>query len=998
MMFAKSAYRVLLTWLVCIALQTWLAIPAHALRPGEAMTSYHLQNWYSDEGLPHNTVHSITQSTDGYLWFATWNGLARFNGRNFTLFNAITEPSFQTSGVRSVVAGVNGEVWAVTTRSGLHHYSNRQWQTLVLPADATGMKLATLKFDQNGLLWIGSQGQGVLTYDPQSKQFARPKPASEFGDTWIQCFYEDTDGSMWIAGARGLLHFQNGKLQALGSAHGLIDGASIFSVQRDSRGVLWVGGETGLYRMRVNAPSGTRMFEVVNIGLKTAVQTISEDKNGNVWVGTQSGGLLRLRDDGHFDRLMAARGLANNRVMALHEDREGSLWVGTNAGLTRLSDSPFFRISRRDGLSDEFIRSIFPVKNGSVWIGTSRGLGEFLDGRVKRVRNAPISNASITSVIEDRTGTVWVGTYDAGLSRRVAGAWQTMTRADSDLPSNQVRALLEAKDGSIWVGTAQGVLHINGLTSTVYTSANGLARDYTLSLMQTDDGSIWVGSVNGFAVLSEAGVKTYASASGFPADDVFHMLQDGAGVVWMATDRGLVRFRDGKFDAFGRTEGLPDETLFAVSEDRKGNFWLSSNSGLLRLARREIERLGRSETTRMQVDLFGRSDGMSAAQINGASFPSTSVDANGKLWLPTARGVTVLDPAHLATVQLKPVPIVLESIKFDQQEQIVSDQIDLPTHVRRLEVVFAGLSYLMTERMQIRYRMLGYDSDWIAATPDGAAIYMRLKPGRYQLEAQAGNSQTSWSPSIKLQVNVAAKFYEYWAFWPSIALLTGWLGIALSRSRITAKDRRQRELEREVALRTAELSDRNQNLAAADVEKTALLKTIQMQAEAFARQAREDALTGLPNRRFFDLRCAQAFTVAKAAKRSLVVAIADVDHFKRVNDQYSHQVGDQVLKAIADATAKTIGPVGMVARFGGEEFAIFFHDLTLHAATALLSKVCSDVQALNFSGYPSLQVSISIGVTDSPNAETFERALTHADALLYEAKAAGRNQVVSGSV
>jgi diguanylate cyclase (GGDEF)-like protein len=560
---------------------------------------------------------------------------------------------------------------------------------------------------------------------------------------------------------------------------------------------------------------------------------------------------------------------------------------------------------------------------------------------------------------------------------------------------------LEAKDGSIWVGTAQGVLHIDGANNKVYTTANGLPRDYTLSLMQASDASIWVGSVNGFAVLDGDKVVTFPSSESFPADDVFHMLQDGAGVVWLATDRGLVRFRDGKFVVYGRAQGLPDETLFAVSEDRKGNFWLSSNSGLMRLARREIERLGRSEIKVMHVDLFGRSDGMSAAQINGASFPSTSVDSTGRLWLPTARGVTVLDPAHLATAQQKPVPIVLESVKFDQQEQTIAEQINLPTTVRRLEFVFAGLSYLMAERMQIRYKMHGYDSDWITATPDGAAVYMRLKPGTYQLEAQAGNSQTSWSAPFKIQVKVAAKFYEYWAFWPAVALLSGLLGVAFSRSLIAAKDRRQRALETEVALRTTELRDRNQNLAAADVEKTALLKTIQMQAEAFARQAREDALTGLPNRRFFDLRCAEAFSRAKSKispkGKHLVVAIADVDHFKQVNDQYSHQAGDQVLKAIADTAAKTVGPVGMVARFGGEEFAIFFHDLDLETAASLLRQVCTDVQNLRFSEHPDLRVSISIGVTDCPAAESYERALMHADALLYLAKAGGRNQVVSRS-
>jgi diguanylate cyclase (GGDEF)-like protein len=967
--------------------------PALALRSNVAMTNFHLQNWYSDDGLPHNTVHSIAQSSDGYLWFATWNGLARFNGRSFKVFNNETDPSFQTNGVRAVAAGSNGEVWAALTRSGLFHFQDRQWKSVDAVNSAGNLQLSVLRFARDGTLWIGTQGQGVLMYQVASKTLQRVRPEDGIEDTWVQGFFEDTDGSMWIAGARGLMRYRQGKLDKFENVHGLKSGSPIFSVLRDRRGVLWVGGELGLFRLKTDGKSSAQRFDNVPLTSNTAVQTLSEDSSGNLWVGTQSGGLLRLKDSGEFDRLLAARGLANNRVLSLLEDREGSLWIGTNAGLTRLSDSPFFRITNRDGLRDEFIRSIFPSASGSVWIGTSRGLGEFRNGKVIALQKSPVSRASITSVMEDQQARLWVGTYDAGVSVREAGQWRTLTRADSALPSNQVRALLEARDGSVWIGSAQGLLRINGTEARVYRREDGLPRDYVLSLMQSADGSIWVGTVNGFAILQGEQVQTFESNKDFPADDVFHFQQDGAGVVWLATDRGLVRFHNGSFEVFGRAQGLPDETIFSTFEDRKGHFWLSSNSGLMRLSRLEIAKFERGETKRMQVDMFGRADGMSAAQINGASFPSTSVDSIGRLWLPTARGVTVLDPEHLAQQTPVPAPIVLESVRVDQQEQPVQNRIEIRSDEQRVEFTFAGLSYVMAERLRIRYRLLNYDRDWVEAGMDGKATYTSLAPGTYRLEAQAGSPRAGWSAPLAIELKIHARIYQHWLFWFTLSALSAAMVLWLMRSRREQREAKRRELEALVASRTLELSARNANLAAADAEKSALLKTIQMQAEAFARQAREDALTGLPNRRFFDLRCAQAFTAAREANRHLVVAIADLDFFKSVNDQYSHQQGDAVLKGVAEVLSRNVNAIGLVARFGGEEFAMFFHDLALPEAQRVLENIRSEVEQLRFDGVPDLRLTISIGVSDAPQAESYERALREADIQLYLAKSRGRNRV-----
>lgn len=669
--------------------------------------------------------------------------------------------------------------------------------------------------------------------------------------------------------------------------------------------------------------------------------------------------------------------------------------MGSNAGLNRLSDSPFVSFSRRDGLSDDFVRSVWPSRDGGVWVGSSGGVDHLSGGRVTTPSwVAQLSSRSVMSVFEDRRGTVWVGTYDGGLNRW-DGQRMTVYDRPQGLPNSQVRAIFEAADGTLWVGTAQGAVAIvDGRVRRSLTRSDGLPADYVLSFAEHPPGRLWIGTVDGFATLEAGRVASIGASQGFPANDVFafHFADDG--VVWLASNRGLIRYVAGRFLAFGRAQGLPDETLFSIFADASGAFWLGTNSGLVQVARRDLEAVGAGAADRLRPRVFKRADGMTGTQINGGSQPSAAPAAGGSLWLPTARGVTWFDPMRLSASEPRPIPTVIESFAVDGQPLATPVARPIPPGHRHYAFRFVGLSYSRPDLVRYRHRLSGFDTDWSVPHSEGQVTYTNLPPGRYRFEVIAGTEAGNWSTPARLDFRVEPRLEQRPLFWVALVGVGLLAAFGWHRLRLTALRRRESELERAVSERTEEIREQNRRLAEIDRERNALLTTIQVQAEAYARQAREDALTGLPNRRHFDEQFALAFAEARRLGRPITVAVLDADHFKRINDRFGHRAGDLALCALADRLQQNLGAYGMVARLGGEEFAAYFAGLGVEAARVAGEQTLEAIRAIRLDEFPDLRLSVSIGLSDDRDAVSHERLLQLADAKLYQAKLAGRDRIV----
>ncbi|MDX1570423.1 MAG: GGDEF domain-containing protein, partial [Xanthomonadales bacterium] len=381
----------------------------------------------------------------------------------------------------------------------------------------------------------------------------------------------------------------------------------------------------------------------------------------------------------------------------------------------------------------------------------------------------------------------------------------------------------------------------------------------------------------------------------------------------------------------------------------------------------------------------------------GGSTPAASRGPDGELWFATSRGAATVLPSQVdqARLTVRPPSMVIEALEVDGTPVDVTERARIVPGTRHLEIAFAGLMLRAPDRIDYRYRLIGYDDEWSAPTRLRTAHYTNLDPGPYEFQVQAGVGGAWGEELATLAFHVEPHFYEtrwFSGLVVATAFVLLWVGV---RWRVADLRRRAQFLAREIADRTRALRDRTRQLEIANEEKLDLLRELERQSRAFERQAREDALTGLANRRRFDERMARAFkSLHNMESTKLAVAMLDIDHFKRINDTHSHQTGDAVLKVIGKELRRLEAEGLLAARYGGEEFALLFDNWSGPEAARRCERLRQTIEStvLGFI-HPDLQVTISIGISDRTDLPNHEKMISDADDQLYLAKRAGRNRV-----
>ena len=957
------------------------------------LTAFFRETWTTRQGLPHNQVNAIAQTPDGYLWFGTWEGLVRYDGLEFHVFDRRNTPALGDNGIRSVRTTPDGTLVIGTSRGGVSVKRGDEWRHWSMADGLAQDEIMDAFYDRAGRLWVATENSGISVLQPPGKALHYDHRNGLPSDV-VYSLLEDRDGSIWAATAAGIVRFAGKAIERFGVESGLPE-APAFHLLQGPKGELYVGTERGLYRR-----DGARFAPVSPLLPRDGVPSMAFDAAGNLWIGTINNGLLRLAKSG-VDRFSSQRGLPNNRVAALMVDREGSIWAGTNGGLLRLSDAPFSTWNGDQGLSDDYVRALAEGRDGSLWVGTSRGLNRIRGGKVVASYTSAdgLPSDSILSLLEDRDGSLWAGTYTAGLLRLRDGKVVAHYDNSGGMPgSNQVRALEQAPDGTLWIGTTRGLIRMRNGAYRFFGARDGLPREFIMALHLARDGSLWVGTANGSARIVGDHVQPIDASKASQAQDVFGFHEDADGTVWMASDRGLLRYRHGTLRALGLAQGLPIDTIFAVVDDGRGGFWLTSNRGVMRVRRSDAEAVldGRAKT--LSVDHFSEADGLASAQCNGGAGPSALLDRRGELWVATAGGAAVLDPAALGSYQRHVPPVVVEQVLANDAQVASGGPLFLPAGTRKLEFHYASPSFRMPRFLRYRYKLEGVDRDWIERGNQRVAQYTNLGPGRYRflIGVSAPSLGQGWNATraTAVDIEIAPLPWQRGWFQATLVLLAGLLVVAFYRWRSRHLRRRALRLEAIVDQRTSDLRDQTERLMQADREKSVLLAKLQDQSEAFERQAREDALTGLANRRSLNEDLARAFDRAVHDGQPLCFALFDLDHFKRINDTYSHLSGDRALVEIAAVLRREVGGTGRVARWGGEEFAVLFEGIGIDAARACCESVREAVERLDCAAFaPDWKMTISGGVAERTGLAYYEKLLSRADDLLYEAKRSGRNRI-----
>jgi ligand-binding sensor domain-containing protein/signal transduction histidine kinase len=754
------------------------AARAGGLDPGRPGNEFARRAWQTDSGLPQNTVHSVAQTQDGYVWVATEEGLARFDGLSFRIFDRQNTPALKSNDVRALLAaGKAGDLW-VCTAAGVARLSGGVWRTFTTADGLAGDDVAAAYEDRAGSVWFATSA-GLSRYaDGRFTSYTSKEGLAGGG---VLSVAEDAEGDLWVGTDEGLSRFREGSLRPeTGTGAGWPRGVS--AIARGEDGCLWLATPTGLACLRGD---DVRTYTAADGLPNDRVTALREGSGGDLWVGT-AGGLARMRG-GRFETFKGEDdGLSDGIILSIFEDAEGSLWVGTESeGLTQLKDRKFTTYTTREGLPSDLVKSIYEDRQGGVWVGTyGGGLSLLKDGRFKTyTTDDGLASNVVLSLAEGQDGALWVGTPD-GLSRLREGRFTTYTSAEG-LPNDFVRSIYADRAGALWVGTRGGLARLSGEEFETYTTAEGLPDNFVGTIYEDAAGVLWVGTLGGLSRFEAGRFKTYTTRDGLSDNVVISIHGDAEGRLWIGTNGGgLNLFQDGRFTSFTTRDGLPNDTVYRVLEDGRGRLWMSCNKGVFSLGKSELEEFAAGRARALEPVVYGTADGMRTRECSGGGHPSAWRDHGGRLWFSTIKGVATIDPERMPT-NTQPPPAVVEQVRVDGEAVAAAPDLGLPPGKSRFDFYYAGLSFVAPEKVRYRYKLEGFDKDWVDGGDRRVAYYTNLGPGEYRFLVLACNNDGVWSSQpAAFSFRLRPHFYRTYWFYALVVVASGLLAWQLYALRL----------------------------------------------------------------------------------------------------------------------------------------------------------------------------------------------------------------------
>lgn len=756
--------------------------------------------------------NSVAQDETGYLWLATYNGLLRYNGYNFSVFQHHPErpDSLSDNSVMTLFVDKQGILW-IGTDKGLNRF-NRRDETFTRflhdpldPQSLSNNRVRVIREDDSGNLWIGTYGGGLNKYDRKDKTFSTFR--NEFrtthhipGDSvWALCISRYRPGTLWVGVYGGLCKFALGTetffpLEYDSEHSQKLAQTLIRIIFEDSRGVLWIGTDgQGLFRF--SERNGSFREQKLVPGNwdadpdKSYITSICEDSDGQIWIGTH-GGLYRLQPDGRqsghfFSDVQDEESLSHDTVLSIFRDRSGIMWIGTvGGGLNKVIRNRFptgHHILLANRATRPAITCIYQDYLGCLWIGSREGLiqADSRTGIVKRIfknrtgNGSSISHDHITSICEDHEERLWIGTHGGGLNRFDRES-QTFTRYTANrrkgesLVDNRITAIVMGTNHTLWIGTRRKGLQALDTRSGKFihfkhepNNPNSLSDDQVLALYRDRQDALWIAVLYwGFDKFEPArGKWTHFLNYGYKAGQgstptIQSITQDRRGDLWFASTKGLLRLHkeQGKLTTYTTRNGLPCDHINGVMEDNSRYIWISCHQGLARFD-------PHSET----VICFGRKEGLTNTfNTPGACFKNPE----GRMFFGSDSGIVHFFHDDIKTCTYIP-PVVLTGFnKFGKPAETGRPvtgirEVYLSTEDRSVSFEFAALSFFEPRKNQYRFKLEGRDEEWTYLGHKRIVNLRQLKSGRYRLKVRASNHDGLWnSAGFTLDIRVRPPFWK----------------------------------------------------------------------------------------------------------------------------------------------------------------------------------------------------------------------------------------------
>ena len=765
-----------------------------ALNPELDVSQYSHTSWKVRDGFTNSLISSIAQTPDGYLWLGTEFGLYRFDGVRNVLWQPPAHQQLPSNWIFSLHVSRDGTLW-IGTAKGLVSLKNGE---LTHYQELAGRYIFKVLEDRDGLVWVSG---GAV---PAGRLCAiRTGSVQCFGDDGslgraVFNIYEDSKGNLWAGVKEGLWRWKPGPPKFYPLA-GEPDG--IQCLGEDTDGTLLVGWNSGIHRF---IDGKTETYPFSNRVGPMRGRRMLRDRHGGLWIGTFNEGLVHVRSS-RTDGFGILDGLSGESINSLFEDREGNMWVATMGGIDRFREFAIPTFSVRQGLISPRIQSVLADKNGGIWVATASGLNRWNTGRIEAVA---LNNVRPNSLFQDDAGRVWVTTpFSFGYLEN------DRFISISSVPGS-VTAMAQDTGGNLWIANEHaGLYQVLQRRVVQQVPWSRLGHTDHVSVLAADSvrGGVWLGFfLGGVAYFKDGQIsESYNVSNGLGGDRVSDLQLDKDGSLWVATEGGLSRLKSGRVATLNSKNGLPCDAVHWLRHDDAGSVWLYTACGLMKIARSEFETWATAADQDINAKatfhptIFDSSDGVRSLASGMHFTPQVAKSTDGRLWFSAGDGLYLIDPSHLSFNNVPP-PVHIERLivnreTYDAATTNGTGLLRLPPLVRDLQIDFTALSLVASDKIQFRYKLEGRDKEWQEVTNRRQVFYTDLPPGNYRFRVMASNNHGIWNETgTFIDFAIAPAYYQTaWFRIAAIILVLFALGaIYQMRLRQTARQVHGRMAER----------------------------------------------------------------------------------------------------------------------------------------------------------------------------------------------------------
>ncbi|MEZ2335423.1 two-component regulator propeller domain-containing protein [Mucilaginibacter sp. RCC_168] len=855
----------------------------------------HFQRIGSRSNLSELNINTILQDSYGFIWVGTLDGLNRFDGNKFKVFqNNITDStSISNNYVNHIAEDKDGNLWIATMGGGLNKYDrkkNRFYHYLHNKKEANTVasnNLTGLVLDKDGNLWISYLEDGLDEFKISQNKFTHYKhnntDHNTLSDNKTRTIYLDSHNNLWIGTISGGLNLFNIQTKTFTSfkhddkVAGSISSNYITCVFEDSSHHIWAGtwdngglnlydGNTGTFKNFKNIPGNSNSIS------GNYIQAIAEDSNQNLWIGINNGGIsifnyaankfmTHLHDD------IDNTSIASNSVNAILKDKTGNMWVGTfssGVNLYRKTTENFLFYKHNSlptSLSSNYVLSFYQDNKGDIWIGTDGGglnyfspeNGSFTAYKHLDNDKGSISGDYILGTQDDGKGNLWVATWGNGVSvmNMQTHRFKSYIHNPNDsasLAGNNIYAITATPDHKIWIGTfGQGLDLYNPKTNKFIhykhnpDDAKSLSDNVINSLLVDSKGILWIGTGTGGINRFDQQTGTFTSykhddsKNSLSNNKAVDLLEDLNGNIWVCTFDGLNRLdpKTGRFTVFKTKDGLPNNYTYAIKEDNSGNLWISTNKGI-----------SKYNPITKKFKNFTVDDGLQADEFKAKSALKTK---DGLLYFGGVNGFNIFDPEKIVPNHYNP-PLVLTDFQIFnnsipvakndkdpsplKQDISVTKAITLNYDQSVISFEFVSLDYALFNRTVYAYQLAGFDKNWNHVGRKNTATYTNLPAGHYTFKVKSHNGDGVWSTrELSLDLTILPPFWLTWWFIILVTLLVFAAIYSLYRLKVNAIIKQKALLEQQVSERTAEVLQQSDELKKQSADLQGLNTELQSQSE-----------------------------------------------------------------------------------------------------------------------------------------------------------------------